>query len=636
MTFTVEKRLQHKRLVTLIGLLVGAFALLALRLVDLQVWRHSELKARAQQNTVKRMQIPARRGDILDVRGDLLASSEMVKTVCADPTLIGNRQTEVARVIAPILQLSEAEVYQKLLPRQFVKAGKTNVSRYARLKTEVTLETWGKVQQAMTNLSFSGLDEKKLSAKEQTFYFNLRHKAIATEAVDDQVRNYPSKTLAAHVLGFVGRNGDTNSSDFGQLMGVDGVERKFDDKLAGTQGWRVTEKDGRGREVVAMRDQDVAAKDGFSVVLTIDSVIQNILEKELAKAMVVNQPANVTGIILRPQTGEILAMASLPNFDPNDVPRDPELRRNRLISDVCEPGSTFKIVPVAGALNDRKVRLSDVYFCENGAFPFAGRTLHDHERYGNLTVERIITKSSNIGAAKVGIQLGEQRLYEYMCDFGFGMPTGIQLPSESRGILHPVAKWSKVSIAQIPMGHGIAVTRLQMAMAMAAIANDGWLMRPMLVNRLQDSAGNIITQYQPQRVRQVVSATAAEQMVKALKTVVAAEGTATTAALTNYTVAGKTGTAQKPGPGGYQPGKYISSFIGFFPADQPELCISIVLDEPKNGYYGGVVAAPIFRDVAQAVASYLHLPPDRAPVLKELVGVTPRGLPAANRISRTP
>ncbi len=627
------------------GLLVGAFVLLALRLVDLQVLRHSELKARAQQNTVQRIQIPARRGEILDARGNLLASSTMVKTVCADPTLIGNRQAEVARAIAPILEMSEAELYQKLLPRQYVRDGKTNETRYVRLKTGVPVEVWRQVQQAMTNLTFAGVDEKKLPRQERIFFNGIRTAAIATEAVDDQVRKYPNGALAAHVLGFVGRNGDTNSMNFGQLMGFDGIERTFNEKLAGTQGWRVTETDRRQNEVVALRDQDVPAKDGYNVVLTIDSVIQNVLERALTKGMEDHSPANITGIVLRPRTGEILGMASLPDFDPNRVPSDAALRRNRLISDVCEPGSTFKIVPVAGALNDRKVKLTDVFDCENGAFRFAGRVLHDHERYGNLSVERIITKSSNIGSAKIGILLGEERLYEYMCDFGFGMPTGIQLPAESRGILHPVKKWSKVTIAQIPMGHGIAVTRLQMALAMAAIANEGWLMRPMLVNRLEDSAGNVVTQYQPQRVRQAVSAAAAEQMVKALKTVVSTEGTAAKAALTNYTVAGKTGTAQKTVEGvrGYVAGKYIASFIGFFPADHPEVLISIVLDEPKKGYYGGAVAAPIFREVAQAVASYLHVEPDIHPAATDGAGAPTVALAeshpvrtVANRNSRTP
>jgi cell division protein FtsI/penicillin-binding protein 2 len=627
------KQLQLQRFKLLVVMLCGAFALLALRLVDLQVMRHDELRVRAQQNTVRRIQIQPRRGDILDVHGNLLASSSMVKSVCANPSLIGTRQAEVARAIAPLLGLNEGALYQKLLQTNRVnEKGETVPRLYVALTNRVAPETWEKVRQTMAKLPIPDLDSRKLTVAEKSFLQGLRLRAIAVEPADDQVRKYPNGALAAHVLGFVGRNGDTNSVEFGQMIGADGIERTFDEKLSGTPGWRVTEKDGRGNEMVALRDQDVPARDGFNVVLTIDSVVQNMLEEALENGMEKYAPDNITGIILRPRTGEILAMASLPDYDPNKVPSDPALRRNPLIGDVCEPGSTFKIVVVSSALQDRVVTLRDIINCDNGAFSFAGRTLHDaHGGHGLLSVESVITKSSNIGAAKIGIKLGEQRLYDHMCDFGFGMPTGIPLPAESRGILHPVNKWSKVSIAQIPMGHGIAVTRLQMAMAMATLANDGWLMRPMLVNRVEDNTGHVITQYQPQRVRQVVSEATASQMVKALKTVVAPGGTATMAALTNYTVAGKTGTAQKPGKGGYQAGKYISSFIGFFPADDPQVCISIVLDEPsKNGYYGGVVAAPIFREVARNVASYLHIPPDIGPAVTNTPASLSRVVAASN------
>lgn len=631
------KQLQLRRFKLLIVMLCSAFALLALRLVDLQVLRHDELRVRAQQNTVRRIQIPPRRGDILDARGNLLASSAMVKSVCANPSLIGTRQAEVARAIAPLLGLNEGALYQKLLQtNRLNEKGETVPRLYVALTNRVAPETWEKVKQAMAKLPVPDMDNRKLTTAEKSFLQGLRLRSIAVEPVDDQLRKYPNGALAAHVLGFVGRNGDTNSAEFGQMLGVDGIEKTFDEKLAGSPGWRVTEKDGRGNEVVALRDQDVPARDGYNVVLTIDSVIQNMLEEALADGMGKFAPDNITGIILRPKTGEVLAMASLPDYDPNRVPSDPALRRNPLIGDVCEPGSTFKVVPVAGALNERVVRLNEVFDCERGAFRFAGRTLHDaHGGYGLLTVENIITKSSNIGAAKVAMKLGEQGLYDYLCEFGFGMPTGIPLPAESRGIVHPVNKWSKVSIAQIPMGHGVAVTRLQMVMAMAAVANDGWLMRPMLVSRVEDSAGHVITQYQPQKVRQAINETAARQMVQALKTVVAPGGTATQASLTNYTIAGKTGTAQKPGKGGYQPGKYISSFIGFFPADNPQICISIVLDEPsKGGYYGGVVAAPIFREVARNVASYLHIPADIGPAATNSPASLPRVVAASNNNAR--
>jgi cell division protein FtsI/penicillin-binding protein 2 len=277
---------------------------------------------------------------------------------------------------------------------------------------------------------------------------------------------------------------------------------------------------------------------------------------------------------------------------------------------VAEPGSTFKIVVVSAALTEKIVRPTDIFDCEHGQFFFAGRNLHDHIGYDSLSVQEIITKSSNIGAAKIGIKLGEKRLAEYMRDFGFGVRTGVPLSGEAAGIVHPLKKWSKVSIAQIPMGQGVAVTRLQMAMAMCAIANGGWLMQPMLVDRLEDNDHNVAVKYTPQRVRQVISESASREMVAALKTVVFTNGTAPKAALEHYTVAGKTGTAQKAGPGGYLPGKYFSSFIGFFPADNPELCVSVTMDEPKGEHYGGQTAAPIFKQIAERAANYLNIRPE--------------------------
>jgi cell division protein FtsI/penicillin-binding protein 2 len=313
---------------------------------------------------------------------------------------------------------------------------------------------------------------------------------------------------------------------------------------------------------------------------------------------------------VRPGTGEILAMASLPNYDPNTPATVTPETRDRVITDVVEPGSTFKIVVVSGALNEGAVKLNDTFDCEHGHFAFAGKILHDHEPFGLLTTQGIVTKSSNIGAAKIGIRLGEQNLYHYAWNFGFGQRTGVLLPGEVSGILHPVTNWSKVSVAQIPMGQGVAVTRLQMLMAMAALANDGWLMRPMLVSRLEDRNGKVVQKYEPQRVRQVVNEATDKLMVDVLKTVVSPEGTAPGAAMKDYVVAGKTGTAQKAENGVYVPGKYVASFIGFFPADNPQVCISIVMDEPKEGYYGGQVCGPVFKEIAGRCASYLNIPPD--------------------------
>jgi cell division protein FtsI/penicillin-binding protein 2 len=608
----MAKRLQYKRL-TLLALLLGmAFAGLGYRLIDLQVLRHDELSARAQRNTQREFLLEPRRGDILDVKGNLLATSAFVKTVCADPAFVGNRQAEVARALAPLLQASEGELRQRLMPRLRQNAkGETVTNRYVVLKRKVPVETWQKVQTVMTNLAF-GLEEKKLPKTEQAFYRDLRQKAIFVESLDDQLRVYPNQTLAAHVLGFVGMGeGDVNGDRVLETAGKDGIEQWFNSKLAGVPGWRVTETDHQRRELVALREQNVEPHDGLNVVLTIDSVIQHIVESAVAEAMDKHTPISISGIVVRPRTGEILAMATLPNFDPNNPgAASADARRNRVIADVEEPGSTFKIVAVSGALNDGTVRLSDTFDCEHAHFHFAGRVLHDHESYGVLSVEQIITKSSNIGAAKIGIKMGPARLYDYIRSFGFGSHTDIPLQGEVVGIVHPLKNWFKVSIAQIPMGQGISVTRLQMMMAMCAIANKGVSMVPRLVDRLEDREHNVVAKYSPQRVRQVIGEPAAKLMVEALKTVVSPEGTAPKAALEHYTVAGKTGTAQKFEHGELAPGKYFASFIGFFPADNPEICISVMMDEPKHGYYGGQIAAPVFKQIAERAANYLNIRPE--------------------------
>jgi cell division protein FtsI/penicillin-binding protein 2 len=621
----MAKRLQLRRLLFLALLLAAAFVGLGYRLVDLQVLRHTELQVKAQQNTRREFTLEPRRGDILDARGNLLATSVFVKTVCADPTLIGSHQAEVARAISPILQLSGQELAERLLPRlqrddkgQVATngLGQPITNRYVVLKRKVKIETWRAVQAAMSNLTF-GVDEKSLPKAQRAFYRDLRARAIFSDPLDDQLREYPNRTLAAHILGYVGmEESELNGTRILETVGKDGVELTLNSKLSGARGWRVTETDHRRRELVALRDQDVEPRDGYNVVLTIDSAIQHFLESTLAEGMEKHAPVSISGMVVRPRTGEILAMATLPNFDPNSPGSNADARRNRIITDVMEPGSTFKIVVVSGALNDQIVRLNESFDCEYGHFAFAGRVLHDHGSYGMLSVENIITKSSNIGAAKIGIKLGQQRVHDYVCSFGFGARTGIPLPGEVKGIVHDPKNWSKVTIAQIPMGHGIAITRLQMVMAMCAIGNDGWLMRPMLVSRLEDREGNVVARYTPQRVRQVISDAAARQTVAALKTVVSSEGTAPKAALEHYVVAGKTGTAQKAGVGGYVPGKYVSSFIGFFPADNPELCISIVMDEPdvKRGYYGGQTTAPLFRQVAERAANYLNVRPDNVEV----------------------
>ncbi len=611
--FRMTNKLQIKRALLLLGFLGAAFAGLGYRLVDLQVLRHDELSKLAEDNTQREYWQAPRRGDILDVNGNILATSVAVKTICADPSLIGNQQSLVANVLAPLLQVNEGDLAQKLTPhiyRNDKGVVVTNGLHYVRLARMVPEETWQRIQGAMTNLNF-GLDETKLSKTDREFFRNLRQSAVFAEP--DQMRVYPNGALASQVIGFSGI--DEIRADghvVSRITGRDGIEMSLNSELSGAAGWRVTQTDRAQHELVSLRDEDVHARDGLSAVLTIDSVVQHIVETELADAIQKHTPKSITGVVMRPSTGEILAMATLPNYDPNRPDTITPETRNRVITDVVEPGSTFKIVVVSGALNNGIVKLDDQFDCEHGHFAYAGRVLHDHEPFGILTTEGIITKSSNIGAAKIGLKLGEQSLYDYAWSYGFGQRTGIPLPGEARGFLYPVKDWSKVSIVQIPMGHGVAVTRLQMMMAMGAIANDGWLMRPMIVSRLQDANGGTVQRYAPQRIRQVVSDSTSRLMIEALKTVATKDGTAAGAAMKNYVVAGKTGTAQKVENGAYVSGKYLASFLGFFPADNPQLCIYVVMDEPKEGYYGGQVCGPVFKDIAERCASYLNIPADPA------------------------
>ncbi len=608
---------QIKRVFLLGFLLVTAMACLIYRLVDLQVLRHEELASKARNNTQRTFVREPRRGDILDVRGNQLATSIFVKTVCADPSLIGSNSLLVARAVAPALELPEATLL-KLLQRQFSTnvAGKLVTNRYVVIKRKVAVEKWQLAAEAMKSLKFD-VDETKLTKKEKAYYRDLRAKAVFTEQADDQLRIYPNQSLASHVLGYVGMSERETAAGEPLTItaGKDGVEATLNQLLTGVRGWRQTETDRRHKEIYAYLDQDVLARSGNNVFLTIDSGVQYIVETELAEAAKKHTPVSISCVVVRPRTGEILAMATLPNFNPNNVlAASEDARRNRVISDMSEPGSTFKIVVVSGALNDNLVTLRDSFDCENGRFAFAGKILRDHEHYGVLSVEDIIMKSSNIGSAKIGIKMGPETLFRHITEFGFGRRSGIPLPGEIGGWVYPPSKWSKVDISRIPMGQSMTATPLQMVMAMSAIANHGMLMRPMLIHHVEDAAGNLVAKYDPQIARRVASETAARDMVTALKKVVSKEGTAERARMEHYTVAGKTGTAQKVVNKVYAAGKYFSSFIGFFPADEPELCISVVMDEPKQGYYGGQTAAPVFKRIAERSASYIKIKPDLLPV----------------------
>ncbi len=556
--------LQIRAAVVVSGLSLG-FSVLAVRLVQLHVLRHEELRAEVARVHGQVVHRQGRRGDIRDCRGNLLANSLSTHIVTADPQVAAPQAVTIAQQLAPLLGMSESELVLKL----------TRGGRYVRLKPKVDIETAQKIRA-------------------------LKLKGIGFE--DQFARSYPTGVLAAHVVGFVNA----------EHHGVQGIEAAMDDYLQGHAGYEVIERDRKGREIRAWRTEGISPRDGYHVVLTIDQVIQHIAETELDKAMAAHRPRGGVIIVTRPKTGEILAMSSRPTFDLNRPGNcSPDARRNRCISDVAEPGSTFKIAVVAGALNEGVVSLDDRFDCENGAFVYAGRVLHDAHPYGVLSVIEILFHSSNIGASKVALRMGAPRVYKYVRSFGFGRKTGVALPGEVSGIAHPLSKWTKLSITRIPMGHEIAVTPLQMLMAMNAVGNGGRLMRPLMVKEVLDGDGAPVAQYRPQAVAQVIQPRASILMTSALRKVVEPGGTAPKAAVKGYDVAGKTGTAQKIENGQYV-NRYYSSFIGYLPAGDPEISILVSLDDPTvGGYYGGTVAGPVFREVAEKVAQYLGIPPQQ-------------------------
>ena len=556
---------QKGRALIVIGALASVFTALTFRLFDLHVLQHKELSALAQANREQVVHRQGRRGAILDANGNLLANSLSVRIVIADATITAPQAGAIAQKLAPVLKMDVDLLTQKL----------STPLHYVRLNPRAKLDE-DSVQQIRA----------------------MKLKGISFE--DQLVRSYPNGPLASHVVGFVNA----------EHKGVQGIEASMEQYLQGQAGYEVIEHDRKGREIRALRSEELGPRDGYNVVLTVDQVIQHAAEQELEKAMAQFKPQGGVIIVSRPKTGEILAMSSRPTFDLMNLDgTSADARRNRCISDVAEPGSTFKIVVCSGALNEGIVSLRDQFDCENGAFMYAGRVLHDAHPYGVLSVEEILFHSSNIGAAKVGLRMGPSKLYEYIRRYGFGHKTDIALPGEVSGIAHPLARWSGLSITRIPMGHEIAVTPLQMLMALNAIANGGTLMKPMIVKSVDDQDGKPVFQYQPQQVGQVITPRAALLMTTALRKVVTPEGTAPQAAVQNYDVAGKTGTAQKIENGQYVR-KYYSSFIGYFPAADPEISILVSLDDPSDGaYYGGSVAGPVFRAVAEKVAQYLGLEP---------------------------
>jgi cell division protein FtsI/penicillin-binding protein 2 len=573
----------RKRALWIGGFIAFGFTAFSLRLIDIQLCHHDFYAEKAAEKHSAKQVSPARRGMITDILGAPLATNEPVKTVVVDAS-VSKQHEALAQVLSRQLEIPVATVREKISRQVWSPRKKDYVSSpFIVMKKEVP-ET---VADALV---------KELESK------HLRGVSLQ----QDFLRVYPNGSMLCHVVGFMNREG----------IGVEGVEHSMQEFLSGHPGVRFTERDRSGREIPAFRKLERPPRHGSTVRLTIDLALQDIVETELDAAVKQFRPKMATCIMMRPSTGEILALANRPHFDVNQRQGVPdENRKNRAIMDMVEPGSTFKLVTTAAALDCKLVTPETGIYCEHGKFTYAGTTLHDsHHGFGELSVHDVLVKSSNIGVAKLGLKLGENRLYSYIKNFGFGERTGISLPGEIRGIIHPVHLWSKISITHVPMGHEVGATPLQVISAMCTVANRGRMMQPQIVSSIVDADGNLQASYPPLEVRRVIPEDVAEKVVSALKEVVSKKGTAALAHVPGFEVAGKTGTAQKSSPtGGYEHGKYVVSFAGFLPADKPELCCLVLIDDAHTGTipnYGGHVSAPVFARIAARAVRHLNLTPN--------------------------
>jgi len=557
-----------------IGLVAAATVGLAVRLCYIQLVLRPKLlawTAKQQQGTIT---LPARRGLILDRRGRLLAGSEDCPSAFADPGLIREPETTAAR-LGPILGIHPAELSSKLSAR----GGR----RFVWLRRY--------------------LDEAQAQAIER---LNLRGIGL----IQEPRRRYPMGSLFAHVIGFVG------TAQNGRLTGLEGIERRFDEVLAGQPGSARIICDVRRRAVWSRQDGTIPPRDGAHVVLTVDATIQQIVQRELAATIAQFRAQDGLAVVMAPQTGEVLAMACLPGFEPDHYADfAASIRRNRVLTDPVEPGSTFKPFVAAAALAEGVVRLDETIFCHNGLYVVGGRRLHDHHPYGNLRFGEILIKSSNIGMAILARRLGNDRLYKYLRAFGFGSKTGIEMPGESPGIVPPPRRWSAYSAMSIAFGQEIAVTPLQLLTAFCAIVNDGVLVRPRIVRAVVSPAGKLLEdRTAPSVAGRVLPSRVARTIAKILADVVD-HGTGRRAALAGYRVLGKTGTAQIPyrSRPGYEPDAYLSSFLGAAPAENPRIAVLVMIRRPRPelGYYGGTVAAPTVGRILAATLAYLRVPPDK-------------------------
>ena len=560
MFLLTEKR---KRVHLLIIAFIIIFLTLIYRLFQIQVVEGSKLTELARREHVVSYVLEGKRGLIFDRNLKKLAVNVDSKSLFAIPYKIDNSD-EIARILSEKIAVKYSEIRTRLEKEKY----------FVWIRRKLSQDNYDEIQKM-------GLE--------------------GVNFVTESTRYYPKDSLAANVLGFVGIDN----------QGLEGLEMYFDNELKSMPGLVVMERDASGEKIPLSMERMQPSKDGNSIVLTIDEVIQYITEEALEKAYQQYHPRSAVAIVVHPKTGEILSMATKPTYNLNHFQISSEDDwKNRAITDNYEPGSTFKIFTIATALENNYASLNDHFNCK-GWIKYHGTVIRDIDPHGHQDLTEVVKNSCNVGVIEVGTRINENIFAESICNFGFGEETGINLPGESPGLFRPVNQWSKISIASLSIGQEISVTPLQLVMATAAIANNGILMKPLIVKEIIDSEYNIIKDYQSEKVRQVVSPDTANTMMNILQEVVN-DGTGIRAKLKNYTAAGKTGTSQKFdfSLGRYSNEKFTSWFVGFAPSHDAEIAILVMLDEPKGSYYGGTVAAPVFQEIASKVLPYLSIPPE--------------------------
>ncbi len=582
------------RIVLLAGVVFLCFAAVGIRLVDLHVLDRDRLVSFVDRVRDTFVIQEARRGDILDARGDILATSRSLIVLGVDPQVLREEDESKWPELARIIDLPLSELERIFRTRTRLRTDPTGVE-----DPEVVPIRWAKLSDTVEESTYNRI----LDLGIRGVYGPRTYR-----------RTYPHNSRAAHIIGFVNRENTPAS----------GIEAFADFYLRGQDGWRESERDGLRRELAQFRSREVPATDGYSIVLSIDSAIQRMVDEELSAIAAKFNPAKATIIVSDARSGFILGLGNYPTFNLNEFNTAPlEVQRNIAITDQLDPGSTFKIVSAAAALEERLVTPDTRIDCTSETVVYNGRTLKlipdDHRWAQPLTVGEIISKSSNRGAARLAMKLGDQRFYDYARAFGFGEPAGFPFGGEIRGMLNPPERWSGIDITRIPAGYSVAATPLQIHYGMGVIASGGELMRPQIIREIRDSRNETVYSFGGVSRRRVISPDTARIMAAMLERVASSEGTALRAAITGYQVAGKTGTAQKLINGVYSNRNHIGSFSGFFPASDPRVVITVIVDDgkvPAGGTaYGSVVAAPSFKQLAEQLIPYLDIkPPGPLPI----------------------